>query len=134
MKPVEPPFAAPRPEPSEAEAAWRREYAEQFRSLDVGPVPAALALLWDGRLSLLTTLLAGFGRAAAEVGAILLVGGNIRGVTRTMTTAITLETSRGDLPLALALGIVLVAIVTLVNAAAATVGGVAQRHAGAAIP
>jgi tungstate transport system permease protein len=109
-----------------------REYAEQFRSLDVGPLRAASALLWDGRLSLLTVLLAGFGRAAAEVGAVLLVGGNIRGATRTMTTAITLETSRGDLALALGLGLVLILIVTLVNAAAAAVGGVARRHAGGA--
>ena len=112
------------------EDLWR-EYAEQFRSLDVGPLRAASALLWDGRLSLVTVLLAGFGRAAAEVGAVILVGGNIRGATRTMTTAITLETSRGDLALALGLGLVLVLIVTLVNAAAATLSGVARRHAAA---
>ena len=112
------------------EDLWR-EYAEQFRSLDVGPLRAASALLWDARLSLVTVLLAGFGRAAAEVGAVLLVGGNIRGATRTMTTAITLETSRGDLALALGLGLVLVLIVTLVNAAAAALSGVARRHAAA---
>jgi tungstate transport system permease protein len=115
------------------EDLWR-EYAEQFRSLDVGPLRAASALLWDGRLNLLTVLLAGFGRAAAEVGAVLLVGGNIRGATRTMTTAITLETSRGDLALALGLGLVLVLIVTLVNATAAALGGVARRRAAAGAP
>ena len=115
------------------EDLWR-EYAEQFRSLDVGPLRAASALLWDGRLSLLTVLLAGFGRAAAEVGAVLLVGGNIRGTTRTMTTAITLETSRGDLALALGLGLVLVLIVTLVNATAAALGGVARRRAATGAP
>jgi tungstate transport system permease protein len=82
----------------------------------------------------LTVLLAGFGRAAAEVGAVLLVGGNIRGATRTMTTAITLETSRGDLALALGLGLVLVLIVTLVNATAAALGGVARRRAAAGAP
>jgi hypothetical protein len=79
---------------------------------------AAMTLLWDTRFSLATVLLAGFGRAIAEVGAVMIVGGNINGVTRVMTTTIALETSKGDLPLALALGLVLIAIVVLLNAAA----------------
>jgi tungstate transport system permease protein len=87
-------------------------------------------LLWDGRFLLLTVLLAGFGRAAAEVGAVMVVGGNIEGFTRVMTTAIALETSKGDLPLALALGIVLMAIVLGVNALAQGVRGIAARWAG----
>ena len=91
------------------------EYAEQFRSLSV-PAPTMMgALIWDGRFSLLTVALAGFGRASAEVGAVLIVGGNIDHLTRVMTTAIALETSKGDLPLALALGIVLLAIALTVN-------------------
>ncbi len=94
------------------------EYEEQFRSLGIGPWRAVPTLLWDGRISLLTAVLAGFGRAAAEVGAVILVGGNIRGVTRVMTTAIALETSKGDLAFALALGFVLIVIVLAVNAAA----------------
>ena len=94
------------------------EYAETFRSLDVGTGRAALTLLWDARFSLVTAMLAGFGRAAAEVGAIILVGGNIRHHTRTMTTAIVLETSKGDLALALGLGMILLCIVILLNAAA----------------
>jgi tungstate transport system permease protein len=77
-----------------------------------------LTLLWDTRFSLATVLLAGFGRAIAEVGAVMIVGGNIDGVTRVMTTTIALETSKGDLPLALALGLVLIAIVIAVNAVA----------------
>jgi tungstate transport system permease protein len=87
-------------------------------------------LIWDGRFSLVTALLAGFGRAAAEVGAILIVGGNIDGFTRTMTTAIALETSKGDLPLAIGLGVVLVAIVILVNAAAWGLRRAGERFAG----
>ena len=85
------------------EDAWR-EYAEQLRSLGATPLHAALTLLWDTRFSLVTVVLAGFGRAAAEVGAVMIVGGNIDGVTRVMTTTIALETSKGDLPLALGLG------------------------------
>ena len=81
--------------------AWT-EYQEQLRSLGAGPWRASLTLLWDTRFSLFTALLAGFGRAAAEVGAVMIVGGNIDGVTRVMTTTIALETSKGDLPLALA--------------------------------
>ena len=99
------------------EDAWK-EYEEQLRSLGVRTGRAALTLLWDTRFSLLTVALAGFGRAASEVGAVMIVGGNIDGVTRVMTTAIALETSKGDLPLALALGIVLIAVVLAVNAAA----------------
>ena len=79
---------------------------------------AALTLLWDIRFSLVTVVLAGLGRASAEVGAVMIVGGNIDGVTRVMTTTIALETSKGDLPLALGLGIVLIAIVLALNAAA----------------
>ena len=99
------------------EDAWR-EYEEQLTSLGVSRFRAAFTLLGDTRLSLLTVVLAGFGRAAAEVGAVMIVGGNIDGVTRTMTTAIALETSKGDLPLALGLGIVLIAIVLGLNASA----------------
>ncbi len=91
------------------------EYAEQFASLGVGAVDRVLALLWDARYSLLTVALAGFGRAVAEVGAVIIVGGNINHVTRTMTTAIALETSKGNLELALALGAVLLLLALLVN-------------------
>jgi len=94
------------------------EYAEQLRSLGSGPVANMLTLLWDGRFSLLTAVLAGFGRASAEVGAVMIVGGNIDHVTRVMTTAIALETSKGDLALALGLGIVLMVLSVGVNAAA----------------
>jgi tungstate transport system permease protein len=100
------------------------EYRDELAAMDVGP------LIWDGRFSLVTALLAGFGRAAAEVGAILIVGGNIDGFTRTMTTAIALETSKGDLPLAIGLGVVLVAIVILVNAAAWGLRRAGERFAG----
>ena len=86
--------------------------------------------MWDLRFSLVTIVLAGFGRAAAEVGAVMIVGGNIDGVTRVMTTAIALETSKGDLPLALGLGVVLLAIVLTLNAAAYVVKETAQRRYG----
>ncbi len=92
------------------------EYREQFRSLSVPPVVAMIALVRDARYSLLTVSLAGFGRGIAEVGAVMIVGGNIDHLTRVMTTAIALETSKGDLPLALALGIVLLLLSLLVNA------------------
>lgn len=92
------------------------EYDEQFRSLCVPPRVAVAALLWDARYSLLTVALAGFGRAVAEVGAVIIVGGNINHVTRVMTTAIALETSKGDLALALALGLVLITLALVVNA------------------
>ena len=111
------------------EDLWR-EYEEQLRSLGAARPRAALTLLWDGRFSLLTAVLAGFGRAIAEVGAVIIVGGNIAGVTRTMTTSIALETSRGDLPLALGLGIVLITLTALVNAAAFLVGETARRAGG----
>jgi tungstate transport system permease protein len=111
------------------EDSWR-EYAEQLRSLGVDGMPAALTVLWDIRFSLLTTVLAGLGRAAAEVGAVMIVGGNIDGVTRVMTTAIALETSKGDLPLALGLGIVLVVIVLVLNAAAFLVKEAAEHRYG----
>jgi tungstate transport system permease protein len=111
------------------EDAWR-DYDEQLRSLGVRPFGAALTLLWDCRFSLATAVLAGFGRAAAEVGAVIIVGGNIDGVTRVMTTAIALETSKGDLPLALGLGVVLVTLVLLLNAAAYTLKEAAQRRYG----
>ena len=87
-------------------------------------------LIWDARFSLLTALLAGFGRAAAEVGAVIIVGGNIDGFTRTMTTAIALETSKGDLPLAIGLGMVLIAIVIVVNALAWSARRAGERLAG----
>ena len=99
------------------EDAWR-EYEEQLRSLGAREFTAALTLVWDARFSLVTAVLAGLGRAAAEVGAVMIVGGNIDGVTRVMTTAIALETSKGDLPLALGLGFVLIAIVLALNTAA----------------
>ena len=106
------------------------EYREQLRSLGESRVGAAGTLLWDLRFSLVTIVLAGFGRAAAEVGAVIIVGGNIDGVTRVMTTAIALETSKGDLPLALGLGIVLLTIVLALNAAAYVVKETAQRRYG----
>ena len=111
------------------EGLWE-EYAEQLRSFGAGPWRAVPTLLWDGRFLLLTVLLAGFGRAAAEVGAVMVVGGNIEGFTRVMTTAIALETSKGDLPLALALGMVLMAIVVTVNAVAQILRDAAARWAG----
>ncbi len=111
------------------EDAWR-EYDEQLRSLGVHGFRAARTVLWDIRFSLLTALLAGLGRASAEVGAVMIVGGNIDGVTRVMTTTIALETSKGDLPLALGLGVVLIAIVLTLNAAAYLVKEAAQRRYG----
>lgn len=111
------------------EALWD-EYAEQLRSFGVTPRRAVPTLLWDGRFALLTVLLAGFGRASAEVGAVMIVGGNIEGFRRVMTTAIALETSKGDLPLALALGFILMAIVLAVNAAAQLLRDAAARGAG----
>jgi tungstate transport system permease protein len=111
------------------EDAWD-EYREQLRSLGETKLGAAVTLLWDLRFSLVTIVLAGFGRAAAEVGAVMIVGGNIDGVTRVMTTAIALETSKGDLPLALGLGVVLLAIVLTLNAAAYVVKETAQRRYG----
>ncbi len=111
------------------EDAWL-DYQEQLRSLGAGPVTSALTLLWDSRFSLVTIVLAGFGRASAEVGAVMIVGGNIEGVTRVMTTAIALETSKGDLPLALGLGIILITLVLVLNAGAYIVKDAAQRRYG----
>ena len=111
------------------EDAWR-EYEEQLRSLGVEGMRAALTIVWDIRFSLLTAVLAGLGRASAEVGAVMIVGGNIDGVTRVMTTTIALETSKGDLPLALGLGVVLIAIVLALNAAAHLLKEAAQRSYG----
>jgi tungstate transport system permease protein len=111
------------------EDAWL-EYRDQLRSLGEKRLGAATTLLWDLRFSLVTIVLAGFGRAAAEVGAVIIVGGNIDGVTRVMTTAIALETSKGDLPLALGLGMVLIAIVLALNAAAYVVKETTQRRYG----
>jgi tungstate transport system permease protein len=110
------------------EGMWE-EYAEQLRSFGAGPWRAVPTLLWDGRFALLTVLLAGFGRASAEVGAVMIVGGNIEGFTRVMTTAIALETSKGDLPLALALGMVLMAVVLTANALAQGLREAAARRA-----
>ena len=106
------------------------EYRDELAALDVGPLRRVATLIWDARFSLITALLAGFGRAAAEVGAIIIVGGNVEGFTRTMTTAIALETSKGDLPLAMGLGIVLIAIVIVVNALAWTARRAGERFAG----
>jgi tungstate transport system permease protein len=106
------------------------EYRDEFAAMDVGPLRRIVTLIWDGRFSLVTALLAGFGRAAAEVGAVIIVGGNIDGFTRTMTTAIALETSKGDLPLAVGLGLVLIAIVVAVNAAAWGLRRAGERFAG----
>ena len=94
-------------------------HGEQLRSLGARTALRGLLLAWDERFSLLTVVLAAFGRAIAEVGAVMVVGGNIEGFTRVMTTAIALETSKGDLPLALALGTVLLAVVLLLNGAIA---------------
>ncbi|MCF8197705.1 MAG: ABC transporter permease [Sulfuritalea sp.] len=106
------------------------EYREQLRSLGASRSRAAATLLWDGRFSLSTAALAGFGRAIAEVGAVMIVGGNIDGVTRVMTTTIALETSKGDLPLALALGFILISVVLSINAVAYALRGWAQRRWG----
>jgi tungstate transport system permease protein len=111
------------------EDAWR-EYEEQLRSLGVHGWRGALTVLWDIRFSLLTAVLAGLGRASAEVGAVMIVGGNIDGVTRVMTTTIALETSKGDLPLALGLGLVLMVIVLALNAGAYLIKEAAQRRYG----
>ncbi len=103
------------------------EYGDQLRSLGCTPARAIPVLLWDGRYSLVTAVLAGFGRASAEVGAVMIVGGNIDHVTRVMTTAIALETSRGDLALALGLGIILMVLSLAINAAAFLVRDPVER-------
>ncbi|HYF20329.1 MAG TPA: ABC transporter permease [Ramlibacter sp.] len=91
-------------------------HGEQLASMGAGPLARGLLIAWDERYALLTVLIACFGRAVSEVGAVMIVGGNIDGFTRVMTTAIALETSKGDLPLALALGVVLLAVVLALNA------------------
>jgi len=107
-----------------------QEYREQLTSLGLSRPRMIPTLLWDARLGLVTVVLAGFGRASAEVGAVMIVGGNIEGVTRMMTTAIVLETSKGNLALALGLGIVLLGLVALVNTGAYLVGEMARRRLG----
>lgn len=106
------------------------EYRDELAAMDVGPGRRIVTLIWDARFSLVTALLAGFGRAAAEVGAIIIVGGNIEGFTRTMTTAIALETSKGDLPLAVGLGLILIFIIILINAMAWAMRHAGERYAG----
>ncbi len=113
----------------EVVAQLHEEYTEQFRSLCVPPGRAILTLLWDARYSLLTVALAGFGRAIAEVGAVIIVGGNIQHLTRVMTTAIALETSKGDLALALALGLILITLALTVNTMVMALRGTAIRQA-----
>lgn len=111
------------------EELWS-EYREHLTSLGLTGVRAIPTLIFDGRFALATGLLAGFGRASAEVGAVLIVGGNIAGYTRTMTTSIALETSKGDLPLALGLGLVLIALTLAINAAAFGASRIGARFAG----
>jgi tungstate transport system permease protein len=107
----------------------RSEYDEQLRALGVRPARAIITLLWDTRYSLLTALLAGFGRAIAEVGAVIIVGGNINHLTRVMTTTIALETAKGNLALALGLGMVLITIAIAVNALASSLRATANQTA-----
>ena len=113
----------------------QNRHGEQITSLGAGPLLRSLILAWDERYALLTVLIASFGRAISEVGAVMIVGGNIEGFTRVMTTAIALETSKGDLPLALALGLILLCVVLLLNA---LVGGIKhwreQQDGAAAAP
>jgi tungstate transport system permease protein len=111
------------------EDLWR-EYRDELAAMQVRGLRAVGALLWDGRLALVTILLAGFGRAAAEVGAVIMVGGNIDGYTRVMTTTIALETSKGNLDLAIGLGIVLIGLIMIVNALAWGVRHWTSSHAG----
>src|SRR3954469_485649 len=106
------------------------EYRDELAAMRIGPFGRVKTLLWDARFSLTTTMLAGFGRAAAEVGTVMIVGGNIDGFTRTMTTAIALETSKGALPLALGLGLILIVLIVLVNAAAWGVRRAGEIRAG----
>lgn len=106
------------------------EYRDELTAMQLTAWHRTRVLLWDARFSLVTILLAGFGRAAAEVGAVMIVGGNIDGYTRVMTTTIALETSKGDLPLAIGLGLMLIGIVMSVNALAWGVRQWAESHAG----
>jgi tungstate transport system permease protein len=105
------------------------EYRDQLRSLGASSAEVVTTLLWDGRYRLITAVLAGFGRAIAEVGAVMIVGGNIDHVTRTMTTAIALETSKGNIALALALGMILLAIALIVNVALMGIKRLASQFA-----
>ena len=112
-----------------------RDHGEQLRSLGAGPLQCALIVAWDERIALVTVALVAFGRAVSEVGAVMMVGGNIAGVTRVMTTAITLETTKGDLPLALGLGLVLLFVVLILNVLIGALGGwrmAGERRAGVA--
>ncbi|MFZ4808780.1 MAG: ABC transporter permease [Hyphomicrobiaceae bacterium] len=106
------------------------EYREELTAMQLGPGARVAALLWDARFSLVTIVLAGFGRAAAEVGAVMIVGGNIDGFTRVMTTSIALETSKGNLALAIGLGSVLITLILVLNGLAWGVRQWAERHAG----
>lgn len=106
------------------------EYRDEFTAMEVGATRRVFALLWDARYTLLTILLAGFGRAAAEVGAVMIVGGNIDGFTRVMTTTIALETSKGNLALAIGLGVILVGLIVSVNAVVWGLRQWSERHAG----
>ena len=106
------------------------EYRNELIAMGLSPLGCLTTLLYDARISLLTTLLAGFGRAAAEVGAVMIVGGNIEGFTRTMTTAIALETSKGDLSLAMGLGLMLIVIVIAINASTWLLGAFARTRIG----
>lgn len=105
-----------------------RDYQDLMTALDVGWFLKLTTLLWDARFGVITAVLAGFGRAIAEVGAVLIVGGNINGVTRVMTTTIALETSKGNLELALALGVVLVSIAIIVNAIIYAIGQIGRKY------
>lgn len=111
----------------QAMADLHRDYDETLRAMDLSPLATLGTLLWEGRAALATAALAGLGRAIAEVGAVMIVGGNIAHATRVMTTAIALETSKGALALALGLGIILMALSLILNAAAMAVGGGAAR-------
>jgi tungstate transport system permease protein len=106
------------------------EYRDELNAMNIGPLARAATLVWEARYSLVTAMLAGFGRAAAEVGAVIIVGGNIDGFTRTMTTAIALETSKGNLSFAVGLGVVLMAIILAVNAVAWMVRRAGERLVG----
>lgn len=106
------------------------DYRDELTAMRLSPFDRTVTLLWDARFSLVTILLAGFGRAAAEVGAVMIVGGNIAGSTRVMTTTIALETSKGDMPLAIGLGIVLIGLILAVNALAWGLREWAERHVG----
>jgi tungstate transport system permease protein len=106
------------------------EYRDELAAMNVGVMGRIGTLVWDARFSLVTAVLAGFGRAAAEVGAVIIVGGNIDGFTRVMTTAIALETSKGSLPLAVGLGVILLAIIIIINTVAWTVRRAGERVSG----